>query len=332
MLTHRASRRGAVLTLTACLALAALVLPAFVAKPKAATGEVLLPDCGSVYYGGKAAPVAWSSGCLGGSANLDQLSWQGWGAPLATATGIIHHNDCSPSCARGSIFDYPVELRIEQIKRCASPLGPQSYYTQFSLIVTYPPENEAGQAPGPSEPFTFSSSCPTPGYSVKTRSKAAAFGAFVESGEYDGDSLERYFGPPSKRKRESPFSCVKHWSSIGLTVTLGTIEPTDDPCYSGRFIWAILKGARWHTPSGVRPGGPARKAAAESVRPCSIRRCRTRGYVLSQHFSDCAAARSPSVIAATGGWPGQALAGPLALLRVASPRMALESGIPSTRT
>lgn len=303
MLTRRVGRRGAAFIMTACvacLAPVALVL-AFAATPKAATGEVLLPDCGRVFYGGKAAPVEWSSGCLGGSVNLDQLSWQGWGGPAATATGIVHYNDCSPSCAGGSIFDYPAELRAEQIKQCASPLGPQSYYTQFTTIVTYPPENEVGQPPGPSEPFTFSSPCPTPGYLVKTRSKAATFGAFVESGEYDGDSLEAYFGPPSKRKRGSYLTCVKHWRSIGLTVTLGSIEPDDDPCYSGRFIRAILKGARWHTPSGVRPGEPARKAAAESVRPCSIRLCRTNGYILSQHFSDCGGGRFPSVIADTGG-------------------------------
>jgi hypothetical protein len=303
MLTRRMSRRGTASTLvacTACLASVALALT-FAPTPKAATGEVLLPDCGNVLYGGKVAPVTWSSGCLGGSVNLDQLSWQGWGGPVASATGIVHYNDCEPSCAAGSISDYPAELRVEQVQRCASPLGPHSYYTLFTVVITYPPENEAGQPPGPSNPFTFPSTCPTPGYLVKPRSKVATFGAFAESGSYDGDRLESYFGPPSKRKREGLLSCVKHWRHIGLTVTVGSIELDEDPCYSGRFIMAILRGSRWHLPSGVRPGAPARKAAAEAARPCSIRICRTNGYVLSQHHSDCAARRVPSVIADTGG-------------------------------
>jgi len=256
MLTPAMRNRGAAAALAGVTCIAMVLGLAFAATPRAAAGEVLLPDCGNVFYGGSVAPVEWSSGCVGASVNLDQLSWRDWGAPVATATGIVHYNDCSPSCAAGSISDYPAELHVEQIRRCASPLGPQSYYTRFTTIVTYPPENAADQPPGPSEPFAFSSSCPTPGYLVKTRSRAATFGAFVESGEYDGDGLERYFGPPSRRKRKGRYFCVKHWHSIGLTVTVGSIEPGDDPCYSGRFIGAILKGSRWHTPSGVRPGGP----------------------------------------------------------------------------
>lgn len=285
--------------LIACLPLVLLGL-AFAALPATASGTVLLPSCSNVLYGGQQAPTDWSSGCLGGSANLGQLSWQGWETPAATATGVIHYNDCEPSCAEGTIFDYPAELRVEQIKRCASPLGPQAYYTVFTLTIDFPPENAADQPAGRSTPVTFSSACPTPGYLVKTRSKGATFGAFEESGEYDGDRLDSYFGPPSKRKRDG-YLCTKHWRAIGLTVWVGSLDADDNPCYSGRFLRAILKGRRWHTPTGVRNGSPARKAASASIKSCTISLCRANGYVLAQHFSVCANGRFPSIVADTGG-------------------------------
>jgi hypothetical protein len=283
-----------------CLAAVLLAL-AFPVAPKAAGGEVLLPNCSNVAFGGTPAPVEWSSGCLGGSVNLDRLSWTGWGEPVATATGVVHYNDCEPSCAQGSVFDYPVEFRVDEIERCASSLGPQLYYTRSTTVVDFPPENAAGRPAGPSEPITFSAFCPTPGYLVKTWSSAATLGAFVEEGEYDGARLENYFGPPSKRKRGSYLTCVKHWSSIGLTVKLGALDPDADSCDAGRFLSAILKSRRWHTPSGVRLGEPARKAASASVGGCTIALCRTNGYILSRHRSQCALGRFPSVVADTGG-------------------------------
>jgi hypothetical protein len=264
-----------------------------------AAGDVLLPECSNVSYGGRAAPLEWSSGCLGGSVNLGSLLWRDWGRPSASANGVVHYNTCEPSCAAGSIYDYPVELSVGKIRRCASSLGPRRYYTQFTVVFDFPPENAAGRPPGRSEPFTFSASCPTPGYLVKLGGSAAAFGAFVESGEYDGDRLETYFGRPTKRKRGRYLSCEKHWRKLGLTVRLGAIDPEVNPCYSGRFIGAILKGRRWHTSSGVRVGVRARKAAEAAARGCTIRLCRTRGYVLSQHYSVCGAGRYPSVVAET---------------------------------
>lgn len=262
---------------------------------------VLLPDCGTVSAGGEAAPTQWSSGCLSGSINLDGLVWQDWGAPTATASGVIHLNTCDPYCLAGNVYDFPARLTVDKIGRCASPLGPRRYYLRFSTVVDFPVDNEFGRPPGPSEPTTYTSSCPDPGYLVKTRRGPVTFGAFTEEGEYAGSSLDRYFGPPSRRHRDGRYTCVKHWRSIGLTVTLGVFDSSRNPCFAGIFFRAILHGSRWHTSSGVRPGSPARKAAATSIRRCTIRLCRTRGYVLSQHYSVCAAGRFPTVVAATKG-------------------------------
>lgn len=288
------SRAGAVLAVVACACLGT-VAPA----PAGSGDEVLLPRCGNVIAGGEVAPLKWSSGCLSGSINLDNLSWQNWGAATATATGVIHLNACDPYCLAGNVYDFPARLTVDKIERCASSLGPRRYYLRFSTVVDFPAENEFDQPPGPSEPTTYSSSCPNPGYLVKTRRGPVSFGAFTQGGEYDGSNLDNYFGPPSRRHRDGRYTCVKHWRSIGLTVHLGVFDASLNPCEAGLFFRAILHGSRWHTPGGVRPGSPARKAAADSIRRCTIRLCRTRGYVLSQHYSVCADGRYPTVVAAT---------------------------------
>jgi hypothetical protein len=280
-----------VIVICACLAAAA--------HAPAGADEILLPDCSNTAYGGRVAPVVYSSGCVGASVNIDGLAWQSWGGPTATATGTLRYNDCEPDCARGTIYDYPAELTAGELKRCASSLGPRLYYTHTSVVVDFPPENAAEQPPGRAEYFSYSTRCPEAGYLVKTRRGPASFGAFTQEGEYDGSRLDNLFGRPSKRSRDSHgYVCVKHWRSIGLTVWLGVFESDQNPCEEGIFLRAILRGSHWHTPSGVRPGAPARKAAAASVRLCTIRLCRTRGFVLSQHYSVCGAGRYPTVIAA----------------------------------
>jgi hypothetical protein len=255
-----------------------------------------LPDCGSAIYGGKVEPVEWSSGCLGGSVNLGELSWSGWGSPEAVATGVNHQNTCDPDCARGEIHDYPVELRVRRIKRCASRLGAVPYYTRFTIVTTYPEGNPDGQPPGPSEPFGFGSGCPTPGYAVPLHSKVARFGAFREIGEGDGNWIESLFGKPGALQRRGRTFCAKRWPRLGLRAEFAVFgTQARSPCYLGIFRRATLTSPRWHTSNGVRPGAPAavaRRAAVGRVRG---------GFVLSTHRNDCAAAPAASVVAFVGG-------------------------------
>jgi len=283
------------------VALIAALLSGAVALPAQARAEVsLLPDCGNVSYGGKVEPVQWSSGCLGGSVNLDQLRWKDWGAPAAVATGIVRYNTCEPDCAGGSVYDYPAELRTESIKQCASPLGPQRYYTRFTITVTFPEGNDAGQPAGTSPPFSFTASCPYPGYLVSTGSKAAGFGAFVESGEYDGSRLDLFFGPSSSKRPGRYSMCTKRWPKLGMTVKLVLYGVDGDPCEQGGFFSATLDDGRWHTSSGVRPGGSVSRAARASVRRCTRATCNNKtGYVLALHRIDCAPGLFPGVIAET---------------------------------
>lgn len=285
--------------LGAAIAIAVAVAVAGPASSSAADRTPLLPDCGNVFYGGKISPVAWSSGCLGGSVNLDRLSWQGWGAATAVATGVIRYNTCEPSCASGGIYDYPAELRVDGIARCASPLGPRPYYTRFVVTVDFPEDNVADRPPGRLAILTYEARCPTPGYLVATRGRAARFGAFAENGPYDGDSLERSFGPPSRRDRDR-YGCVKRWRKLGLRVQLALYGGEGNACSEGIFISAVMTGRRWHTRSGVRPGSRASRAARSRTRRCTPRACRgMRGFVFGLHRSGCALGRYPNVIAET---------------------------------
>lgn len=280
----------------------ALCVGALLAGPTLAAAEdPLLPDCGRVFYGGKVQPGEWSSACLGGSVNLGSLRWGGWGAPTEVATGVVHYNTCDPSCADGDIYDYPAQLQVTNIQRCASPIGPALYYTTFTTVITFPEDNAADRPAGPSAPFTFSSGCPNPGYVVSVNKRRAKFGAFEEGGEYDGSRLETLFGPPATQKRRG-YTCTKRWPSLGMRVELVRYDDAE-PCDSGGFLMATLTSSRWHTSSGVYPGGPASRARkAARRRRCTKQSCnRRRGYVLALHRSECAPGRYPGVIAETRG-------------------------------
>jgi hypothetical protein len=47
-----------------------------------------------------------------GSAFVDGLSWTGWGTSRATATGTLHLDDCTPSCAQGTYTAYPATVTL----------------------------------------------------------------------------------------------------------------------------------------------------------------------------------------------------------------------------
>jgi hypothetical protein len=277
--------------------LGAVLSLVFLALAGSATAAaVLLPDCGSVTLGAHVEPKTWSSGCTGGSANLDDLAWTNWGAKEALAGGIVHYNDCTPDCAEGSVYDYPASLRIGRIRQCASPLGPRRYYTRFTVQYFFPPGNAVGRPAGPGAPFTFTSNCPSAKYLVATRGKHAAFGAFKEGGDFDADQLESYYGKPSSRRRHG-ITCTKRWRKFGLlvkTVAFGGGKP----CVEGSFASASLTSRRWHTRSGLRPGSSARKARRVSTRRCRST-CGVHGYILGLHRIDCALGRFPNVIAVT---------------------------------
>ena len=127
---------------------------------------------------------------------------------------------------------------------------------------------------------------------------SAGFGAFRNRDADARAELEDAFGEPNSANR-SGITCELRWGDLGIRARLvrfGTA--TGNPCSTGTFVEARLNDSAWHTKSGVRPGGPARKAREASLRRCQHDTCGVKGYALELHRIDCAAERVPGVIAA----------------------------------
>jgi hypothetical protein len=71
------------------------------------------------------APQEIVLACGDGNFSLEGLRWKSWGAATATATGVVHLNDCKPYCAAGHFHDYPVTAAATALKTC--PGGKRQY-------------------------------------------------------------------------------------------------------------------------------------------------------------------------------------------------------------
>ena len=114
--------------------------------PASSSATTYLAQCS--FGEGTEAPSAWSSGCLGGSANFDSLSWSGWGAEGAVGNGQARPNDCEPDCARGTIYSYPVRMVAKGLRPCVAEPG-NSQYTSLETVINFPAGNPFGEAAGP---------------------------------------------------------------------------------------------------------------------------------------------------------------------------------------
>jgi hypothetical protein len=96
---------------------------------------------------GTVAPKMWSSGCVGSSANFDDLTWSNWGVEGAAATGISIVTNCDPNCAEGDHVEYPARLTAMRLRPCKAEPG-NSQYLELKTEIEYPPGNDFGQVPG----------------------------------------------------------------------------------------------------------------------------------------------------------------------------------------
>lgn len=142
--------------------------------------EVRLPDCSASTYGGLAEPTRWSASCIVGD-HLDGMSWQGWGRRSATGSGMAPRNDCSPSCAEGTIHSFPAAATVSRIRSCVDERGQVGwFYTYVRREHAVPPGHPSG-FPSGAQDETFRISCrqslgcedagPTyaPAYDIETR-------------------------------------------------------------------------------------------------------------------------------------------------------------------
>ena len=96
--------------LAACLTLVGLV------SPGAALAHVYAPSC--CYTDLEVKPRNWTSGGVGSSAYMEDLTWRRWGRSSALGTGTARLNDCKPDCAGGTSHYVSGRLRLSRIARC----------------------------------------------------------------------------------------------------------------------------------------------------------------------------------------------------------------------
>ena len=132
---------------------------------------------------------------------------------------------------------------------------------------------------------------------VPVSAKATGFGPFREGGSQTSRAaLRAAFGKPTAVVKNSSSQCTLRWKAVGVVAHLTTFGQGTDPCGKGTFVNARLSDKRWHTSAGIRVGSSERAAQRVSKRSCGDA-CEFPGYVLGLHRNDCAAARTPSVIA-----------------------------------
>jgi hypothetical protein len=129
------------------------------------------------------------------------------------------------------------------------------------------------------------------------------FGQFHD-GRSSAAALRYAFGAPtSERVDSSGYTCTFSWPEIGVVAELVSFGSAGYPCDEGVFVSARLTDPRWHTATGVHPGGPRGAARRAALRRCAHDTigCGITGYALELHRTDCASGLTAGVIAHTRG-------------------------------
>ncbi len=145
---------------------------------------------------------------------------------------------------------------------------------------------------------TFATAAARDPFLVPVSEKATGFGPFREGGTSTSRAaLTKAFGTPNQVVRNSKDQCTLRWKAVGVVAHLTSFgQQMDNVCRRGYFVNARLSDKRWHTSAGIRPGSTERAAQRVSKRSCGDA-CQFPGYVLGLHPNDCAAMKTPSVIA-----------------------------------
>jgi hypothetical protein len=76
-------------------------------------------------------PSSITVACADNGIGAEDLVWHSWTGTTATATGDVWENDCTPSCAGGTIRRYPASITLSDVQ--ASGDGP----TFTAMTATY---------------------------------------------------------------------------------------------------------------------------------------------------------------------------------------------------
>src|ERR1035438_5684691 len=80
-------------------------------------------------------PGTFVISCADANTYLGKLSWTSWTPGLASATGTLEENDCTPYCAAGHFHAYPAVVVFWGAAAVKNHPGEHSY-TKMTLILT----------------------------------------------------------------------------------------------------------------------------------------------------------------------------------------------------
>jgi len=72
--------------------------------------------------------------CADGGIQFDKLSWTSWTPGLASATGTLEENDCTPDCAGGHFHAYPALVILWGSKAVPDHPGERCYTMMTSIL------------------------------------------------------------------------------------------------------------------------------------------------------------------------------------------------------
>lgn len=88
--------------------------------------QPVVADCNSYAV----APAGLTVTCADAGLTLSNLHWRNWGEAKTTAGGLLHANDCTPSCAAGHFHTYPITISLTTLTTCA---GGRRQYTRLTI-------------------------------------------------------------------------------------------------------------------------------------------------------------------------------------------------------
>ncbi|HKF83602.1 MAG TPA: hypothetical protein VKB23_11645 [Solirubrobacterales bacterium] len=264
---------------------------------------------GRIRYRSQPRSCDWSEdGSTAALFVLEKIHWRGWGTDRAHARALrvdnhdMDNNGFQRHRIRFTLFaprpavGHSGKRRLYYTKMRVSENGHSGVENLFrpGQPAVVLPEYRAASRPAPARRGSGTFFVPT--------GRRSGFGAFRESA-HPVAALRHAFGPPGSSEYTEYRSCVQRWPEIGVVVSLVAFGSETDACGDGTFVEARLTDPRWHTATGVHPGGSrasARRAAVRRCRPRTIG-CAATGYALELHRTDCASTLSPGVIAHTRG-------------------------------
>jgi len=75
------------------------------AAPK--VNPTVLSNCGTAVT----SPSSITISCADANRYLSNITWTNWGKPVATGTGTLHWNTCTPTCAAGTFLHKSISFR-----------------------------------------------------------------------------------------------------------------------------------------------------------------------------------------------------------------------------